>query len=70
MKNKLSILVLVTFLFAFASCKKDYTCTCVESGANPDVEAYYFPNSSKKDARNACDLILTTSQGDYTSCDL
>lgn len=69
MKKILPIL-LCLFLFAIASCKKDRTCTCIESGSNPDAEAFLFPNTTKKKAKDACDLILTTSQGDYVSCEV
>jgi hypothetical protein len=52
------------------SCKKDRTCTCIESGSNPGADAFLFPNTTKKKAKDACDLILTTSQGDYVSCEV
>lgn len=68
--KKVIIPILVCSLFAFSSCKKDRTCTCIESGTNPDAEAFVFPNSTKKDAKDACKLILTTSQGDYVSCEV
>lgn len=66
--KKLLTIAFSLFLFSIVSCKKDRTCTCVESGSNPGADAFVFPNTTKKKAKDACDLILTTSQGDYVSC--
>ena len=68
--KKLLTIALSLFLFSMASCKKDITCTCIESGSNPGADAFLFPNTTKKKAKDACDLILTTSQGDYVSCEV
>jgi hypothetical protein len=70
MKKIIPFLGLLLFIISSTSCKKDHTCTCIESGSNPDADAFLYPNSSKNDAKVACNLELTQSQGDYISCEI
>lgn len=49
------ISVLVVLLFLFGSCKKDYLCTCVWVDSNAYLDSYTIPNSSKEDAESTCD---------------
>ncbi len=63
MKKLLTILALSIFVFAFSSCKKDWTCECIDTSTNPTSDLTTFPKTSKKKAKDACDLIETLSQG-------
>lgn len=48
--KKLALIAVVAG-FAFASCKKDYTCTCTADGYSASTTFH----STKKDAKTACD---------------
>jgi hypothetical protein len=52
---KKSLLVLSMVAFVFASCKKDRTCEC--SYSDGTKESTPIPNSTKKDAEEACDAL-------------
>lgn len=56
--------------FAFASCKKDYTCECKSTcGTSSSTVSYTF-TAKKKDAKDACNTYATTSGGCTSSCEL
>lgn len=68
MKKTLLTLAAGAFLLSFASCKKDYTCTCTIPGSDPEV--LEIKDAKKGDAKDACDafgLLYTFAGG---SCDL
>lgn len=48
----------------FASCKKDYTCTCNINGTPTD---FNMPNTRKPDAKIACEALQV---GTATDCKL
>lgn len=54
----------------FTSCKKDYTCVCTvsSSGINTSAETT-LKNTSKKDAKKACEMSTQTA-GVTTTCEL
>ena len=44
-------MILAVCAFAFASCKKDYTCSCTVLGQTTDTT---IPDAKKADAEDAC----------------
>lgn len=46
--------------FAFASCKKDYTCTCTVDGNK--LTPVQYSDAKKADAQDACDVLNNTYQ--------
>ncbi len=69
MKKTLAIAALA--LFAFASCKKDYTCECVttNNGEQVGTSSSTF-NAKKKDAESSCDGLEASSGTLKTTCNL
>lgn len=58
MKNVLKTLALATIVVvSFASCKKDYTCTCTDANGEQTVTTY--ENVKKSDAEAACEVSST-----------
>ncbi len=55
--KKILFFVLVAMIALFASCKKNYTCSCVfkEDGIAFGVENHHIEEETKKDAREICD---------------
>jgi hypothetical protein len=70
MKKVITIAAAALILASFASCKKDYTCTC--KGTNLTTITYTLGKLTKKDATDVCDTWNTTVKiGDATaSCEL
>ena len=67
--KKIAPIVALAVIAAFASCKKDYTCTCKNSAGA--VEATYkFTKVKKKDAKSACDTWNTAFAVTGGSCSL
>jgi hypothetical protein len=60
--KKLSILSIAFLAISFASCKKDYTCTCSDSGTTVTK----IVGVSKKTAKANC--VSTTSYGYTRTC--
>ena len=60
--KKLAILSLAFVAVSFASCKKDYTCTCSDSGTTVTK----IVGVSKKTAKANC--VSTTSYGYARTC--
>ena len=52
MKKVLGIAAIALFAFSFASCKKDYTCTCTDSTGT--VTKVTYEKVKKADAEEAC----------------
>lgn len=70
MKKFAPIAALILTAALFASCKKDYTCTCVTSvtGSADVTNKIDLGKQTKKDAKNACDQkSTTTSAGGMTA---
>ena len=59
MKKSL-FLAAVASLF-FASCKKDYTCTCTTTSAGVSATASTTIKDTKKNAKDACEAGNTSS---------
>jgi len=54
MKKLTPLVILAAFgAMTFASCKKDYTCTCTLDGET--IGTYKFTKVKKKDAKTACE---------------
>ncbi|MES2515875.1 MAG: hypothetical protein V4580_17100 [Bacteroidota bacterium] len=62
--KKLSILAIACLAISFASCKKDYTCVCSNSGSN----VHKIIGVSKKTARANC--VSTVYNGYSETCTL
>jgi hypothetical protein len=56
--KKITILSIAFIAISFASCKKDYTCSCTytttEPGAPTTEYSTVFKKTSKKSAKSAC----------------
>ncbi len=75
MKKTLLTLAAGAFLLSFASCKKDYTCTCTISsgGQNFGTSTISIENSSKGDAKDKCPESTTVTSAGVSAtqtCDL
>ena len=70
MKKVIFIVAIAFMLVSFASCKKEYTCTC--KGTTLTEISYTLGIITKKDAKAQCDLKQTAAKAaDATaSCDL
>ncbi len=58
MKTNVCLVLIITALFSFASCKKDYTCTCTYqySPTSPvQSTSQVYEESTRGDAKDACD---------------
>lgn len=64
--KKLSLLAITALTISFASCKKDYTCTCVYQGGGSSTEKII--GVSKKAAKANC--VSTINDGYTTTCTL
>lgn len=70
----------VATVFALASCKKDWTCTCTASYEGvTGTESHVYANNKKSEAKDKCKALETTAkseaeQAGYTgysgSCEL
>lgn len=52
MKNKLSIILFLTVIALFSSCKKEYTCTCSDSVGNKTIA--FTEKNTKGKASDKC----------------
>ena len=55
--NKITLFAIALVSVSFASCKKDYTCSCTKTG---ETEPYYtttFNNTTKSTAQASCTKI-------------
>jgi len=68
MKKLAPIVALTLMAAAFASCKKDYTCTCKNSTGG--TFTYPFNKAKKKDAKAACDTWDNLYKSSGGSCSL
>ena len=70
MKKTLLSLGAAALVLSFASCKKDYTCTCIDGG---DKTVTIFENTTHHDASVACPKSQTYTSGTSTytyTCEL
>lgn len=69
--KKVVLFVAVVSAFSFASCKKDRTCTCVNTstipGSSSSTDIKTYTDAKKGDARAACSSYSTTSDFGGTS---
>ena len=66
MKKLFSVAAFAVVAFTFASCKKDYTCTCVvtPNGSSSGVaQAYQLNNTTHSKAQSDCSAL----QAKYTT---
>jgi len=65
MKNSLKLTVLLSLIFAFTSCKKEYTCTCTANGSSTTqtIEA-----TSRAQASDICDAFEFDFLGTSSEC--
>jgi len=68
MKNLLKFLPIAMIALTFASCSKDYTCTCTDSAGETNVTT--FENAKKADAETACDALNALGILTGESCEL
>ncbi|MFA6151542.1 MAG: hypothetical protein WC716_09490 [Chitinophagaceae bacterium] len=52
--KKLVILLAALGTLSFASCKKDYTCVCVDG---TDTESFPIADKTKSEAKSACNSL-------------
>ncbi|MBS1773877.1 MAG: hypothetical protein JST82_13540 [Bacteroidetes bacterium] len=67
--KKIAPIVALAVIAAFASCKKDYTCTCKDS-AGKETAKYTYPKVKKKDAQAACDVWNNAVKSSGGSCSI
>ncbi len=65
--KKLLLLVAVTASFTFASCKKNYTCTCKD---NSGFSASVTIHDTKKKATAACTADASAYAGSGITCSI
>ncbi len=78
MKKVFVIIVALSFVLAFASCKKEYTCECTYTGfvygeGNVEKTSEVVYEGTKKYAEESCDDFEETMKslhGDSASCKL
>lgn len=63
------ILVAGVAIFAFSSCRKNYTCTCVDSD-DGYTETYTLLKQKKADAETICDSYEYTGSTYVTTCSI
>lgn len=65
--KKITLLAIAFLALSFASCKKDYVCSCTSSstvpGSTADTYEYTIVGAKKGDAKKMC--IKTTSDDTY-----
>ena len=60
MKKFITLFLVAGFVFAFSSCKKDYTCECTYTDSTTTQTASYTINDTKKNAEDACSAYATS----------
>jgi hypothetical protein len=69
MKKVFAIAALTLAVFSFSSCKKDYTCKCVQSIGGTVVNTVNSTiNGSKKDAKESCENGTQTNGTASVTC--
>ncbi len=68
--KKITLLAVAFVAISFASCKKDYTCTCsYTSGTSTASSNVTYTKVKKKDAQKSCDAA-NANMGGLGSCTL
>lgn len=67
MKKATLILGLIACI-SLGSCKKDWTCTCVNQGGGKTYHT--IPDATLNDAKKTCDGFEYQIGGVYTNCDI
>jgi hypothetical protein len=68
MKKIVTIVAVALFgALVLPSCKKDYTCTCTIAG---QTQPYPYENTTKKDAKAACEALSSAAAVAGGSCSL
>lgn len=65
--KKITYLAVVALAFSFASCKKDYTCTCTSTGSTTPSVTKIIGVSKKTAQANCVSKTGTSTSGSYTS---
>jgi len=60
MKRFITLFLVAGFVFAFSSCKKDYTCECNYDDGTTTQSISYTINDTKKNATDMCDSYATS----------
>ena len=60
--KKVLLFAAVLSAFSFASCKKDYTCTCSYSVGGTTVSGSTTIHNTKKKAKDACTALATNGE--------
>ncbi len=69
--SKIVLLFAVLGTLSFASCKKDYTCTCTTTvGSASTTKTYDLQNQSLRDADDACERYEGSTAISNTTCHL
>jgi hypothetical protein len=64
---KKTLLIVALAGLAMTSCKKDYTCECLDNDRNdPQDISYTYKKVKKKDAQKSCDTQNTAAAGLWT----
>ena len=68
--KRLAFVAGAIFMLSLASCKKDYTCTCVTSvdGFDDVTTTVEYTDVKKSDAEESCDTLDSASES--TTCTL
>ena len=69
--KKITLLAVAALAISFASCKKNYTCTCKDKTTPPDPDVVVkYTKVKKKDAQKSCDAANATYSGVDYACTL
>lgn len=66
--KKLFFVSAVLCAFCFASCKKEYTCTCSTTSGGVTISASTTIKDTKKKAKEACEAGSSSVGGVVTTC--
>lgn len=68
--NSLALGLLFFALLLFASCKKDYTCKCIDTADNNKViDSQIYGNAKEKDANEECNKLRDINKEIYEAID-
>jgi len=69
--KKLTLLAAVVIAASFASCKKDYTCSCTTTVTGiPPLTASTTIKETKKKAKEACEKGTQTNAAGSVKCEI
>jgi len=70
MKKVILFASVAALALSFASCKKDYTCTCTATAGGISSSASTTLNATKKDAKDACESGSSTQGSVTVKCEI